>query len=190
MQELHSTNPRYDSYFDSVKAAPWVPTPVHLVDTMLEMAQVGSQDVVCDLGSGDGRILFAAVERFGVKKAIGYELRDDLFEASLRDSIQRSLQDRVTILRKNLYEANLYGVSVVMLYLSPEANKVLRLKLERELQYGTRVVSLTFRIIGWQAKSINDCSYGHNIGSPPLLPLGYPYYPIYLYVMNESLQSC
>lgn len=140
------------------------------------MARVGSEDVIYDLGCGDARILITAVEEFGAKKAIGYELREDLYQASLQEIKRRNLRDKVTLIKGNLYEADLSEASLVTLYLSYEANNLLRPKLEKELGCGTRVVSLTFKIDMWQ---ISGLMYGR--WCPP-------YFPIYLYIIPDAFK--
>lgn len=155
---------------------------------MLQFAELEPRDVIYDLGSGDARILILAVEEFKAEKAIGYEIREDLYQTSLREIHQRHLHDKVLIIKGDLYEANLSKASVLTLYLSNEANELLRPKLEKELRFGTRVVSLTFKIDGWQASNLtySGCPPYHAL--PRRCGLVPFYYPIYLYKIPDAFQ--
>ncbi|UCH42507.1 MAG: tRNA (adenine(22)-N(1))-methyltransferase TrmK [Dehalococcoidales bacterium] len=129
----------------------WVPTPFEVARKMLELAQVSSKDRIYDLGSGDSRILIMAVEEFGVQKAVGYEIRKGLYQISKQKVQYQNLQDRITLIKGNLLNADISGASVITVYLSPKANKRLRPKLEKESRPGTRVVSYDFPIGNWKA---------------------------------------
>jgi len=167
---------------------PWVPSPNNVVKKMLQIAQVGQEDVVCDLGSGDARMLIAAVEEFKAKKAIGYELREHLYQASLKEIGKRNLGDKIELHKRNMYEADLTEASVVTLYLSNKANRLLRPKLEKELRYGTRVISLIFKINNWQTSSL---TWGGHLPKFPMAPIygwAYLYYPIHLYIVPDAFK--
>jgi len=130
--------------------APYVPTPIQVVRRMLELAEAGEDDVVYDLGCGDGRILFTAVEEFGVKKAVGYELNTSMCESIMRRVRERGLEGRIEVVNGNLFLADLREASIVTLYLTTSGNSKLRPKLEEELRPGARVVSHDFPIRGWR----------------------------------------
>jgi len=128
---------------------PFVPTPMAVAQKMLEIAKVQPDDVVYDLGSGDGRIVILAAQKFGAR-AVGVELNSDLYEKS-SDRIQKlGLQDRAQIIHENMFEVNVRHATVVTLYLLTAVNERLRPKLERELRSGARVVSHDFQVPGWQ----------------------------------------
>ena len=127
----------------------WVPTPFEIVGRMLELAGVMSEDVVCDLGCGDGRVLTSAVRDFGAKGAVGYELRPDLCRASRRSALQLGVQDRIKIVNGDLRKADLSEVSVVTIYLTTRANQMLVESLGTRLRSGSRVVTYLFPIPGW-----------------------------------------
>ncbi len=127
----------------------WVPTPFVVVREMLELARVCSKDIVYDLGCGDGRMLFTAVQEFGAHKAVEYEIRQDLYESSKQEIQHQNLQNQITMIKGNLLDADLSGASVIVLYLSPKANERLRPKLEDEAKPGTRIVSYDFQIDRW-----------------------------------------
>ncbi len=128
----------------------WVATPLEIVKKMLEIAQVSSKDVIYDLGCGDARILIRAVEEFGVQKAVGYEIREDLYEISRQETQHQNVQNKVTLIRGDLLDAVLSEASVIVLYLSSEANELLRPKLEKEAKFATRIVSYLFPINTWR----------------------------------------
>ncbi len=131
-------------------AAPFVPTPMEAVHTMLEMARVGEDDVVYDLGSGDGRIPVTAAEEYGAR-AVGVELRADLIEQAWDRAREAGVEDRVRFLRQDLYETDFSEATVVTLYLLPEANLRLRPILLEQLRPGARVVSHSFDMGEWEA---------------------------------------
>src|SRR4030042_5211497 len=91
----------------SLEVSSWCPTPLEVVGKLLWLARVGSGDVLCDLGCGDGRILFAAVEDFGVRKAIGYEIREDLYEICCQNIVSHNLDGRVVVVNRDLFDADI-----------------------------------------------------------------------------------
>ena len=131
---------------------PFIPTSLDTARRMLELAKVGPQDIVYDLGCGDGRILVMAAEMFGAKKAVGYEIRGDVYKNAEREVKAHNLGERVTVVNGDLFDADLSDATVITLYLSYGANKVLEPKLRSEIRSGTRVVSHDFEIPGWRLK--------------------------------------
>ena len=129
--------------------APFVPTHREIVTKMLELAQVRSNDVVFDLGCGDGRILFTAVNDFGAKRVVGYELRKDLHEKLLQEIENQHLDGRITVFNDDLLNANISEASVITLYLTTTGNKRLQPKILEEAKPGTRIVSHSFDFTGW-----------------------------------------
>ena len=129
--------------------APYVPTPHNVVDTMLTLVEAGADDVVYDLGCGDGRILMAAIEDFGAKKAVGYDLNPKMCGRVRLKVDEKGLSDRIEVVNGNFFLADLSGASVVTLYLTTSGNSKLRPKFEEELAPGSRVVSHDFPIHGW-----------------------------------------
>ena len=99
-----------------------------------------------DLGCGDAKVLISAVKDFGANRAVGYELRPDLYAASRKKVQQLALHDRIKIISGDLREADLSEASLVTLYLSTEANRLLHRGLERKLKPGCRVVTYFFPI--------------------------------------------
>jgi tRNA A58 N-methylase Trm61 len=132
------------------RLVPYVPTPLDVVEKMLELAGVGPDDVVYDLGSGDGRIVIMAAQKFGAR-AVGVELDPDLYKQSAARLTELGLDERGKILHENLFEVNLRRATVVTLYLMTRVNERLRPRLEAQLRSGARVVSHDFQVPGWNA---------------------------------------
>jgi tRNA1(Val) A37 N6-methylase TrmN6 len=153
--------------------ARWDPTSLEIVRGMLELAKVGSQDIVYDLGCGDARILFVAVKEFGAQKAVGYEIRQDLCDDSWEEIQRQNLQERISVIKGNLLDADISEASVITLYLFPTANEILRPKLEKETKLGARVISHAYRIETWQIAETAVCSGG----------------TLYLYIIPQAFQS-
>ena len=127
----------------------WLPTPENVVDSMLRLAEVGPEDVLYDLGSGDGRTAIAAVTRFGVREARGVEIRQGLLTRSREQARRAGVENRVAFVDEDLFGTELAGANVVTLYLLPRLNLKLRPRLLRELRPGTRVVSHNFGMGDW-----------------------------------------
>ena len=126
----------------------WVPTPDAAVERMLALARVGPQDLVVDLGSGDGRIPIIAAKRFGARGR-GIEYSSDLVEVNRNNARDEGIADRVRFERGDLFDADFRDATVVTLYLLTSLNVKLRPKL-LDLRPGTRVVSHVFRMGDWQ----------------------------------------
>ena len=122
----------------------YIPTPDEVVTAMLQLAHVGKDDVVYDLGSGDGRIVIAAVKEFGARRGFGVEL-DDMRNEEARVLARRAgVSNRVSFSQEDLFETDLHEATVVTLYLSVAINQKLRQKFLAELKPGARVVSHNF----------------------------------------------
>jgi protein-L-isoaspartate O-methyltransferase len=133
---------------------PYVSTPEEVVDQMLKVANVSSNDVLYDLGSGDGRIPMTAVQNYGVSRAIGVEINPQLVQQSREKAQKQGVSDRVTFLQQDLFQTNLSDATVVTLYLLPRINRKLRPKLLKELKPGTRVVSHDFDMGNWKPNRV------------------------------------
>ncbi len=145
---------------------PYVPSPPGVVRKMLEIAGAGPEDVVYDLGCGDGRILITAVKEFGVKRAVGVEIREDLVKEARRRVASEGLEDRIEIIHGDMFEVDIGEATLVTLFLLTSVNDELAPKLERELKPGTRVVSHEFQITSWKPTvmaTIYDDMTSHNI---------------------------
>ncbi|HUT57050.1 MAG TPA: class I SAM-dependent methyltransferase [Phycisphaerae bacterium] len=148
------------------KLAPFVPTPMRVAEEMLKLADVDEHDRVYDLGSGDGRIVIMAAQKFGAK-AVGVELDDNLAKESASRIAELGLQKRAKILHANMYEVSLRRATVVTLYLLTSVNERLKPILERDLRSGARVVTHDFKVPGWEPKKtadvISDSGVSHTL---------------------------
>jgi precorrin-6B methylase 2 len=125
----------------------WVPTPQELVDTMLSIAGVTPDDIVVDLGSGDGRTVITAARRGA--HAIGVEYNPDMVELSRKNAEIAGVSDKTEFIEADLFEYDLSKATVITMFLLPEINLKLRPKL-LDLKPGTRVVSNTFTMAEWE----------------------------------------
>lgn len=126
---------------------PYVETEQDLVDAMLRLGEVGSTDVVYDLGCGDGRIVIAAAKQYGAR-GVGIDLDPHLIAVARGYSDLAKVSDRTLFKVGDLFETDLSPASVITLFLSVDVNKRLRPKLLRELKPGSRVVSNRFDMGG------------------------------------------
>jgi SAM-dependent methyltransferase len=135
----------------------FVPTPNEVVETMLRMAAVRKQDVVYDLGCGDGRIVITAAQRYGAR-GVGIDIDPERVAEATENANRAGVADRVKIIRGDLFQADIRGASVVTLYLLTDLNLKLRPKLLRELNPGTRVVSHAFAMGDWEPERTEEVS--------------------------------
>jgi len=142
----------YPASDSTKKGAPYVPTPQHVARKMLHLGNVSSNDVVYDLGSGDGRIVIMAAKEFGAR-GVGVEIDSQLVQRARRNARQAGVADRVEFHQGNLFDVDLSDATVVTLYLWPNMNNRLRPKLQRELDPGDRIVSHSFDIDEWPSDS-------------------------------------
>ena len=126
----------------------WVPSDLLVVNEMLTLAAVRADDVVYDLGCGDGRIVIEAARRFGAR-AVGVDLDARLVREARRNAVRAGVADRVAFLEQDLFATDLADATVVTLYLSREVNLRLRPKLLRELRPGARIVSHEHGLGDW-----------------------------------------
>jgi len=122
--------------------------PPAIVDAMLELARVTSDDIVYDLGCGDGRIVVAAAKDRGAR-GVGIDIDPERIEDATALARREGVTDRVTWVLGDLFQAAFADATVVMLYLQPEPNLRLRPRLLTELRPGTRVVSLSYDMGDW-----------------------------------------
>jgi SAM-dependent methyltransferase len=125
-------------------------TPQPLADRMLQLAQVTKDDVVFDLGSGDGRIVVLAAQKYGAH-GVGIEIDHRLVEISREAAREGEVADRVSFVEGDLFTADISTATVVTLWLSTSVNRRLEAKLKRELRPGTRIVARQFPIGAWAA---------------------------------------
>jgi len=129
--------------------APDFPSPQAVVERMLELAHLKPNEVLYDLGSGEGRIVITAARKFKAK-AVGIEISPELCKMATARVKVLGLEDQVKIVRANLLKVDLSPADVVTIYLLTASNELLRPNLERDLKPGARVVSHDFEIRGWK----------------------------------------
>ena len=127
----------------------FTPTRQGVADAMLRLAEVNPDDVVYDLGSGDGRIVMLAAQKYGAR-GVGIEIDHGLVEMSRQIAIDGEVDSRVSFIEGDLYTADISAATVVTLYLSDSVNRRLEPKLKTELRPGTRIVSHQFPIGDWR----------------------------------------
>jgi cyclopropane fatty-acyl-phospholipid synthase-like methyltransferase len=121
----------------------FVPTPQEVVDAMLKLAKVTKNDVVYDLGSGDGRIPITAAKTYGAR-GVGIDIDPTRIKEATENLKTSGMGDRVKFLNQDLFETDISEATVVTLYLLPSLNLKLLPKLNKELKPGTRIVSHAF----------------------------------------------
>jgi ubiquinone/menaquinone biosynthesis C-methylase UbiE len=135
--------------FGSEDLAPYLPSPQLVVERMLDAAQVKPGETVYDLGSGDGRIVITAAQKYKAN-AVGIEISDVLCKSTQKKINALGLESQVKIINGNALKVDLSPADVVTLYLLTSSNARLRPNLEKYLKPGARVVSLNFGIPGWK----------------------------------------
>ena len=138
---------------------PFVPTPEKVVAEMLKMAQVGKNDILYDLGCGDGRIVITAAKQFGCR-GVGIDIDPQRIRESQKNAAKAGVSNRVQFFQMDLFEAEIREATVVTLYLLSEVNLRLRPKLLRELRPGTRVVSHEFSMGEWEPDASSSVKTG------------------------------
>jgi SAM-dependent methyltransferase len=129
--------------------APFISTPQDVVERMLRLAQTGPQDLVVDLGSGDGRIVITAAQRFGAR-GLGIDFDARLVAKSRDNAREAGVADKVRFVEDDVLRADISQASVVTVYLLPDLIWKLQPRFISELQPGTRIVSHAFQMSGWQ----------------------------------------
>ncbi len=151
---MTSDGKKLDIYF--------VPTRHEVVKRMLELAEVGPNDVHFDLGSGDGRIVIAAVKDFKAKKGIGIDLDPQRIKEANENKAKAGLGDNVQFLNENIFDADLREATVVSMYLLTTINLRMRPKLMKELKPGTRIVTHAFNMGEWKEEH-NESVDGYQV---------------------------
>ncbi|WP_017325899.1 cyclopropane-fatty-acyl-phospholipid synthase family protein [Synechococcus sp. PCC 7336] len=150
------------------RLAPYVRTMPVVISAMLDLARVTAEDVVYDLGCGDGRIVLAAARQYGAA-GVGVDIDRDCIRIARDRARELGLGDRVQFLQQDLMALDLSPATVVTLYLLPRSNLALRDKLRAELQAGTRILSHSFDMGNWEPEATASAADAINT------------YPIYLW---------
>jgi ribosomal protein L11 methylase PrmA len=131
----------------------YVPTSQAVVEAMLTLAEVTSDDILYDLGSGDGRVVIAAAQKFGTR-GVGIDIDAERIREANENASQAGVSDRVEFRQQDLFESDFSEASVVIVYLLPHLNLRLRPELVSQLKPGTRVVSHDFDMGDWKPKKV------------------------------------
>jgi ribosomal protein L11 methylase PrmA len=137
------------------KFVPWVPTMAKYINGFFELVSVSSSDVVYDLGSGDGRLLFAAIEK-GAGRCVGIDIDSKKVDEARELAREKGLDDKVTFIEGDFLDQDLSEATVILCYLFPEALRALKPKFEHELKPGIRIVSEVFSVLGWKENLVKE----------------------------------
>jgi ribosomal protein L11 methylase PrmA len=132
----------------------WVPTPPEVINVMLDLAKVGSNDVVYDLGCGEGEILIAAAKRGA--RGVGVDLDPERITNARKKAAEAGVSDRITFIQQDLFKTDIKPATVVTLYLLPELNDRLQPTLKKDLKPGTPVVSHDFAMSDWKPEESRE----------------------------------
>ena len=143
--------------------APYVPTPQDVVLRMLELAGVTKDDVVYDLGCGDGRIVITAAQQFGAR-GVGIDFDPERIAEANANAERAGVQDIVTFIEQDAMQADVSEATVVTLYLLSSSNRKLRPILTRQLRPGSRIVSHAFRMGDWEPEETRRFEDEHGYG--------------------------
>ena len=125
------------------------------IEGFFELAPVSSSDVVYDLGSGDGRLLFAALEN-GAGRGVGIDIDAKKVAEAKELAREKGLESKVTFIEGDFLDQDLSDATVILCYLFPEALRALKPKFERELKPGTRIVSEVFTVPQWKENIVKE----------------------------------
>jgi precorrin-6B methylase 2 len=149
-REIHAGNGQQDKLLDHPDwLAPYVPTPPEVIDAMLKLATVREGDILYDLGSGDGRVIIKAAEKFRAK-TVGIEFDVTLCNVTQLAIRAHHLEGRVRVIQGDILEQDLGEASVVTAYLLPKSLGKIAPLLQTQLKKGARVLSVNDEIPGWK----------------------------------------
>jgi cyclopropane fatty-acyl-phospholipid synthase-like methyltransferase len=138
-----------DSTADFPEEIPFVPTPIEVVDKMLEIAEVQKDDVVYDLGSGDGRVVIRAAKKYGAR-GVGIEMDQSLIDKARTAAEAEGVSHLVEFRAEDALKTNLSPATVVTLYMLPWFNEAMKPNFKKYLKPGSRIVAHDFGIEGWK----------------------------------------
>lgn len=133
--------------------APYVNSPESIVERMLEIADLKPNETLYDLGSGDGRIIIMAAQRYHAK-TVGVEISERLVKQTTERINAFGLKNLASVMQADLLNVDLSPADVVTIYLMTNSNEILRPRLEKYLRAGARVVSHEYPVPGWKAKYV------------------------------------
>lgn len=138
--------------------APFVATPMEIVDKMLEMAQIDQSDILYDLGSGDGRIVITAAKKYR-SRGVGIDYNSKLIKESIEAAMASKVEDLVEFRLEDVTKSDFSQATIVTIYLLSLSNIKLRPLLEKQLKPGTLVVTHNFKIAGWEERELDHQSF-------------------------------
>jgi len=148
---------------DAVDLAPFVGTPMPVVEKMLEMARIDARDIVYDLGCGDGRIVITAAKKNGAH-GVGIDIDPRRIMESRTAAKEAGVEDLVKFICEDATKTDISKATVLAIYLLPESNELLRPKFEAQLKPGVRVVCHNYDIPGWKSKEIDSIVMKDQLG--------------------------
>jgi SAM-dependent methyltransferase len=148
--------------------APYVPTPQDVVERMLELAKVGSGDVVYDLGCGDGRLVITAAKKYGAR-GVGIDIDPERIAESRANARTAGVESLVEFRQQDALQADVSPATVVTLYLLSQSNLKLRPKLTAQLRPGSRIVSHQFGMGDWRPDKVE--TFADSLGATRTLYL-------------------
>lgn len=157
-KEIHGDELYQPNVGQEGKHVIWVPTPDALVQAMLDIAKIQPDDILYDLGSGDGKIVIAAAQRYGIK-AVGIEYNPDLVSLARRNALRAGVGDRAIFIHGDIFKEDFSKASTLALYLLPDLNLKLKPTI-LAMPPGTRVVSNAFDMGDWPADAVIDLDGG------------------------------
>lgn len=149
---------------DVEKLAPYYPTPLTIVEKMLDLGELKAGEKMFDLGSGDGRIVIMAAQKYKAD-ATGVEMQDDLYRQSMQKIRTLGLEKTARIIHGDIFKQDYSSADMITVYLLPVSNDKVRPLLERQLKKGTRIVSHDFPFRDWtpvKEVSIEDDGEGRS----------------------------
>ena len=140
---------KVNSTADFPEEIPFVPTPIEVVDKMLEIAEVQKDDVIYDLGSGDGRVVIRAAKKYGAR-GVGIEMDQSLIDKARTAAEAEGVSHLVEFRAEDALKTNLSPATVVTLYMLPWFNEAMKPNFKKYLKPGSRIVAHDFGIEGWK----------------------------------------
>jgi 16S rRNA A1518/A1519 N6-dimethyltransferase RsmA/KsgA/DIM1 with predicted DNA glycosylase/AP lyase activity len=137
------------------KLAPYYPTPESVVEKMLKLGGLKPGEKMFDLGSGDGRVVIMAAEKFKANAA-GIEMDPDLYKQSTERIKKLGLEKTARIINGDIQKQDFTSADLLTVYLLPSSNDKIRPMLEKQLKKGARVVSHDFEFSGWTAEKVES----------------------------------
>jgi ribosomal protein L11 methylase PrmA len=127
----------------------YIPCNQEIVEAILELAKINSQDILYDLGSGDGRILITAAKKYG-SRGIGIDIDPHRIEQAKQKALKNCVDKKLQFYQQDLFSSNFRDATVIFIYLLPHLNLRLRPQLWKQLKPGTKIISRDFDMGDWQ----------------------------------------